>query len=174
MPFRPQDRGHLRAEGRDHLVNRGLHGTDVGDDVTVLADLWRKLFVLERVGFTMPSFPYYSGDRTELAFDASAAERDLGWRPTPYAEALRTTIRWFLEHELVYGQSFDVPVEGDFTVPIGRARIARKARHLGHDAEQRWEDLAFALKEAARGARDRFRHRAAASAAADDETDADD
>ena len=32
----------------------------------------------------------------------------------------------FLEHELVYGQSFDVPIEGDFTVPIGRARIARQ------------------------------------------------
>ena len=31
----------------------------------------------------------------------------------------------FLEHELVYGQSFDVPIEGDFVVPIGRARIAR-------------------------------------------------
>jgi pyruvate dehydrogenase E1 component beta subunit len=31
----------------------------------------------------------------------------------------------FLEHELVYGQSFDVPVDGDFVVPIGRARIAR-------------------------------------------------
>ncbi|MFL5561691.1 MAG: hypothetical protein ACJ79K_09480 [Gemmatimonadaceae bacterium] len=59
------------------------------------------------------------------------------------------------------------------TGPQRRARIARKARHLGHDAEQRWEDLAFALKEAARGARDRFRHRAAASAA-EDETDADD
>src|SRR5690348_9266662 len=32
----------------------------------------------------------------------------------------------FLEHELVYGQSFEVPQEGDYTVPIGRARIARK------------------------------------------------
>jgi pyruvate dehydrogenase E1 component subunit beta len=32
----------------------------------------------------------------------------------------------FLEHELVYGQSFDVPVEGDFVVPIGRARVARR------------------------------------------------
>jgi hypothetical protein len=59
------------------------------------------------------------------------------------------------------------------TGPQRRARIARKARHLGHDAEQRWEDLAFALKEAARSTRDRFRHRRAA-AAADDETDADD
>ena len=32
----------------------------------------------------------------------------------------------FLEHELVYGQSFAVPQDGDYTVPIGRARIARK------------------------------------------------
>ena len=51
-----------------------------------------------------------------------------------------------------------------------RSGIARKARHLGHDAEQRWEDLAFALKEAARGTRDRFRHRHAANS----ETDIDD
>ena len=58
----------------------------------------------------------------------------------------------------------------DKTGPQRRAGIARKARHLGHDAEQRWEDLAFALKEAARGTRDRFRHRHAA----DSETDADD
>jgi hypothetical protein len=56
------------------------------------------------------------------------------------------------------------------TGPQRRARIARTARHLGHDAEQRWEDLAFALKEAARTTRDRFRHRHAA----DSEIDADD
>ena len=31
----------------------------------------------------------------------------------------------FLENELVYGQSFDVPVLDDYTVPIGKARIAR-------------------------------------------------
>lgn len=58
----------------------------------------------------------------------------------------------------------------DKTGPQRRAGIARRARHLGHDAEQRWEDLAFALKEAARGTRDRFRHRHAA----DSETEADD
>ena len=56
------------------------------------------------------------------------------------------------------------------TGPQRRAGIARRARHLGHDAEQRWEDLAFTLKEAARGTRDRFRHRHAAES----ETDADD
>ena len=58
----------------------------------------------------------------------------------------------------------------DKTGPQRRAGIARRARHFGHDAEQRWEDLAFALKEAARGTRDRFRHRHAA----DSETEADD
>ena len=32
----------------------------------------------------------------------------------------------FLENELVYGQSFAVPQDGDYTVPIGRARVARQ------------------------------------------------
>ncbi|MDA1100064.1 MAG: pyruvate dehydrogenase complex E1 component subunit beta [Proteobacteria bacterium] len=31
----------------------------------------------------------------------------------------------FLENELLYGQSFEVPVLEDFTVPIGKARVAR-------------------------------------------------
>ncbi|MFK8035156.1 MAG: pyruvate dehydrogenase complex E1 component subunit beta [Hyphomicrobiales bacterium] len=31
----------------------------------------------------------------------------------------------FLENEILYGQSFDVPDMDDFTVPIGKARIAR-------------------------------------------------
>jgi nucleoside-diphosphate-sugar epimerase len=55
--------------------------------------------LLERVGFNLASFPYYAGDQTELAFDTSAAEGDLGWKPTPYAETLETTVRWFLDHE---------------------------------------------------------------------------
>ncbi len=32
----------------------------------------------------------------------------------------------FLENELMYGQSFDVPVMDDFTVPFGKARIWRE------------------------------------------------
>ena len=32
----------------------------------------------------------------------------------------------FLEHELMYGLSFDVPDDADFTVPIGKARIMRE------------------------------------------------
>ncbi len=35
----------------------------------------------------------------------------------------------FLENELLYGQSFDVP-EGDVTVPIGKARIVREGRDV--------------------------------------------
>jgi pyruvate dehydrogenase E1 component beta subunit len=31
----------------------------------------------------------------------------------------------FLENELLYGQSFDVPTLGDYVLPIGKARIAR-------------------------------------------------
>ena len=31
----------------------------------------------------------------------------------------------FLENEILYGQSFDVPEDPDFTVPIGRAKIVR-------------------------------------------------
>ncbi|MDX1711572.1 MAG: transketolase C-terminal domain-containing protein, partial [Rhodovibrionaceae bacterium] len=32
----------------------------------------------------------------------------------------------FLENEILYGQSFEVPKSDDWTVPIGKARIARK------------------------------------------------
>ena len=36
----------------------------------------------------------------------------------------------FLENEILYGQSFDVPDLDDFTVPIGKARIAREGGDL--------------------------------------------
>ncbi len=32
----------------------------------------------------------------------------------------------FLENEILYGRTFEVPVLDDFTVPIGKARIARE------------------------------------------------
>ena len=31
----------------------------------------------------------------------------------------------FLENEILYGQNFEVPVDIDFTVPIGRAKVVR-------------------------------------------------
>ena len=36
----------------------------------------------------------------------------------------------FLENEILYGRSFEVPLLDDFTVPIGKARIARPGRDL--------------------------------------------
>ncbi|MCK8483843.1 pyruvate dehydrogenase complex E1 component subunit beta [Aliiroseovarius sp. S2029] len=58
----------------------------------------------------------------------------------PYSAAdakglLKTAIRdenpvVFLENELLYGQSFDVPVMDDYTVPFGKARIWREGNDL--------------------------------------------
>ncbi|GAB4269157.1 MAG: pyruvate dehydrogenase complex E1 component subunit beta [Pararhodobacter sp.] len=36
----------------------------------------------------------------------------------------------FLENEILYGRSFDVPVMDDFTVPIGKARVARSGNDV--------------------------------------------
>jgi pyruvate dehydrogenase E1 component beta subunit len=36
----------------------------------------------------------------------------------------------FLENEILYGQQFEVPRLDDFTVPIGKARIARKGKDV--------------------------------------------
>jgi pyruvate dehydrogenase E1 component beta subunit len=36
----------------------------------------------------------------------------------------------FLENELLYGQSFEVPDDADFTVPIGKANIVRQGRDV--------------------------------------------
>src|SRR5260370_33596820 len=53
----------------------------------------------------------------------------------------------FLEHELVYGQHFDVPVDGDFIVPIGRARIARQGNDVTIIAFSRTVQLALDAAE---------------------------
>ncbi|CAM5382206.1 Pyruvate dehydrogenase E1 component subunit beta OS=Afipia felis OX=1035 GN=bfmBAB PE=4 SV=1 [Afipia felis] len=36
----------------------------------------------------------------------------------------------FLEHEILYGQSFEVPKLDDYVLPIGKARIARTGQHV--------------------------------------------
>src|SRR5580692_9681986 len=53
----------------------------------------------------------------------------------------------FLEHELVYGQSFEVPVDGDFIVPIGRARVAREGDQVTITAFSRMVKLALEAAE---------------------------
>ncbi len=53
----------------------------------------------------------------------------------------------FLEHELVYGESFPVPADPEFTVPIGKARIARPGDHVTVVAFSRMVRLALQAAE---------------------------
>jgi len=52
----------------------------------------------------------------------------------------------FLEHELLYGQSFDVPTSADFVLPIGRAKIERPGKDVTITAFSR--PVTFALQAA--------------------------
>src|SRR5204863_3729948 len=53
----------------------------------------------------------------------------------------------FLEHELVYGESFPVPDDPEFIVPIGKARIARAGEHVTIVAFSRMVKLALQAAE---------------------------
>jgi pyruvate dehydrogenase E1 component beta subunit len=53
----------------------------------------------------------------------------------------------FLEHELVYGESFAVPDDPEFILPIGRARIARVGEHVTITAFSRMVKLAIQAAE---------------------------
>jgi len=57
----------------------------------------------------------------------------------------------FLENELVYGHSFPVPDHADYTVPIGKARIARPGEHVTIVAFSRMVQLAMEAAEALEG-----------------------
>jgi pyruvate dehydrogenase E1 component beta subunit len=54
----------------------------------------------------------------------------------------------FLENELVYGASFPVPADGDFTVPIGRARVARSGDDVTILAYSRMVQVALEAADA--------------------------
>jgi len=53
----------------------------------------------------------------------------------------------FLEHELVYGESFAVPEDSEFLVPIGKARIAREGDQVTIIAFSRMVKLALQAAE---------------------------
>jgi pyruvate dehydrogenase E1 component beta subunit len=53
----------------------------------------------------------------------------------------------FLEHELVYGESFAVPDDPEFVVPIGKARVARAGEHVTIAAFSRMVKLALQAAE---------------------------
>ncbi|GLQ19388.1 pyruvate dehydrogenase complex E1 component subunit beta [Algimonas porphyrae] len=52
----------------------------------------------------------------------------------------------FLEHELLYGESFDVPDMDDFVIPIGKAKVRRKGTDVTITAQSRM--VKFALEAA--------------------------
>ena len=65
---------------------------------------------------------------------------------------LKTAIRdrnpvMFLENEMMYGQSFDVPDDADFTVPLGKARIMREGGDVTITAFSRMVGHALAAAE---------------------------
>jgi pyruvate dehydrogenase E1 component beta subunit len=53
----------------------------------------------------------------------------------------------FLEHELVYGETFAVPDDTEYLVPIGKARIARPGEHVTLTAFSRTVKLALEAAE---------------------------
>jgi pyruvate dehydrogenase E1 component beta subunit len=53
----------------------------------------------------------------------------------------------FLEHELLYGTAFDVPVDENFIVPIGKARIARQGKDVTITAYSRMVGMALAAAD---------------------------
>jgi pyruvate dehydrogenase E1 component beta subunit len=71
----------------------------------------------------------------------------------PYAAAdakglLKSAIRdpnpvVFLENELLYGRSFEVPTDPDYLVPIGRAKVIRKGVHVTIAAFSRMCEVAL-------------------------------
>lgn len=52
----------------------------------------------------------------------------------------------FLEHELIYGESFDVPDMDDFVIPIGKAKVRREGSDVTITAHSRM--VKFALEAA--------------------------
>jgi pyruvate dehydrogenase E1 component beta subunit len=57
------------------------------------------------------------------------------WSSADAKGLLRSAIRdpnpvIVLENEILYGQTFDCPVDGEFTLPIGKAKIERSGQHV--------------------------------------------
>ncbi|TDQ81430.1 pyruvate dehydrogenase E1 component beta subunit [Dongia mobilis] len=53
----------------------------------------------------------------------------------------------FLENELLYGQSFDVPEDPDWIVPLGKARITRPGKHVTITAFSKMVQVAMAAAD---------------------------
>jgi 2'-hydroxyisoflavone reductase len=94
--------------------------------------------LLERLGFNLQHFPYFSGEAM-LTVDASGARNDLGFKPTPYHQALKETIQYFLERDPARCPS----IEDRFPPLMPRARerlLVMRYRAALRDLEDRLTD----------------------------------
>lgn len=73
--------------------------------------------LLERLGFNLLQFPYYSGDRL-IVCDTSAARLALDFTPTPYLRALGETVEYFIER----GPENSKSIEDRFPPVVPRSR----------------------------------------------------
>ena len=82
---------------QNELVSINNHITNIAELAGVEADTVHiPCQLLERLGFNLQHFPYFTGDAL-CVLDTSAAKRDLGFAPTPYIRALDETLEYFLE-----------------------------------------------------------------------------
>jgi nucleoside-diphosphate-sugar epimerase len=84
----------------DHIVNIA----SLAGEEAILSHIPSRL--LERLGFNLYQFPYYTGNRL-IVFDTRAAARDLQFSATPYIRALEETVKCFLEREPHSQASFE-------------------------------------------------------------------
>ncbi len=90
--------------------------------------------LLDRFGFVVNNFPFYLGGQPIL-LDTHAAQRDLKFKPTPYRQALRDTIAYFL------GVGVDAHNTIEDLRPLGVSRMQERALVTSYRvARQRFED----------------------------------
>ena len=94
--------------------------------------------LLERLGFNLQHFPYYSED-VIITVESSAARKDLAFQPTPYLRALRETVTYFLER----GPERCPSIEDRFPPVMPRPRervLVERYRAVVRDLEDRLTD----------------------------------
>ncbi|MEN3330893.1 MAG: hypothetical protein V7641_258 [Blastocatellia bacterium] len=94
--------------------------------------------LLERLGFNLQHFPYYSEDAI-ITVESSTTRKDLAFKPTPYLRALRETVAYFLER----GPERCPSIEDRFPPVMPRARervLVERYRAVVRDLEDRLTD----------------------------------
>jgi nucleoside-diphosphate-sugar epimerase len=116
----------------DHIINIA----SLAGEEAALSHIPSRL--LERLGFNLYQFPFYTGNRL-IVFDTRAAERDLLFSATPYIRALEETVNYFLERGPDSRESFEN--RWPLVVPRPRERaVVERYRAAQSDMEDRLTD----------------------------------